>query len=206
MLSVVVPSPPNEKTDWLARIDERLAEIDGIEILRTEGKTRAERLQKGIDAASHDTILLHHPRSLVDKEGLVWLRDHAKEIPWGGFTHRFDLDHGLLRFTSWWSNNFRGPISGILYLDHCVFFQRRLLTRPIPPVPIFEDTEFSYILRETCRPKILPYGVTTSAVRFETNGVYRQAALNQRLKWQFYFKRSPQDMNERYERGLGLND
>ncbi|PCI36383.1 MAG: glycosyl transferase, family 2 [Elusimicrobia bacterium] len=206
MVSVVLPVSHKDKTEWLSRIEARLAEVEGLEVLRAEGKTRAERLQRGIEAASHDTILLHHPRSIVDKAGLEWLRDHAEEIAWGGFKHEFDAEHGLLRFTSWWSNNFRGPVAGILYLDHCIFFQRRLLTRPIPPVEIFEDTELSYILREQCRPKILPFRVMTSAVRFTTNGVYRQAALNQGLKWQFYFKRSSKQMNDRYERGLGLND
>lgn len=206
MLSVVLPVLDQEKTDWLSRIEERLAEVSGIEVVRGKGKTRAERLQSGIEAASGDTLLLHHPRSIVDREGLEWLRDHAKEVPWGGFTHAFDFDHYLLRFTSWWSNRMRGTRKGILYLDHCIFFQRRLLTRPIPPVEIFEDTELSLILRESGPPTILPFRSLTSSVRFRTNGVWRQALLNQGLKWQYYLGRSSKRMNDRYERGLRLND
>ncbi|PIP83048.1 MAG: glycosyl transferase, family 2 [Elusimicrobia bacterium CG_4_9_14_3_um_filter_62_55] len=204
MLSVVLPVLNDEKTEWTERILRRLMEVEGIEVLRGAGKTRAERLQRGIDASRGDMILLHHPRSLVERAGLEWLRDHAEELEWGGFTHRFDADHYLLRFTSWYSNRVR-PRHGILYLDHCIFFRRELLTRSIPAVEIFEDTELSKILRERARPRVLPFLSTTSAVRFTTRGVWRQALLNQLLKLEYRLGRSPQDMNDRYERGLRLN-
>lgn len=86
-----------------------------------------------------------------------------------------------------------------------MFFDRRLLTRPIPPVEIFEDTELSLILRESGRPTVLPFVSTTSAVRFRVNGLWRQALLNQRLKLQYLFGASHRRLNARYERGLRLN-
>ena len=164
---------------------------------------RGERLQAGIDAARHPTILLHHPVACRSRGPALagWLRGPG----WGGFTHAFDWDHPLLRFTSWYSNHARASRRGIVYLDHCVFFERRLLTLPIPPVPIFEDTELSLILRESGPPQVLPFVSTTSAVRFRANGPWRQSLLNARLKLQYLLGASPQRMNARYERGLGLN-
>ena len=173
MISVVLPVLEDEKTGWLARIEARLAEVDGLEIVRATGKNRAERLQRGIEAASSDVVLLHHPRTLIERAGIEWLRDHAEEVSWGGFTHAFDADHYLLRFTSWYSNRIRAARKGILYLDHCIFLRRALLTRPIPSVDIFEDTELSKILRESGPPAILPFVAKTSSVRFTTNGVWR---------------------------------
>ncbi len=217
-VSVVIPVRA-AGLDWLPRILERLGEVPGLEVIcagdapqalggarfvRVEGLSRAERLQAGIDAASHPTILLHHPRSLVDAEGLRWLVARAGRAGWGGFTHAFDSDHPLLRFTSWYSNHVRAR-RGIVYLDHCVFFEKRLLTRPIPPVEIFEDTELSLILRESGPPMLPPYLSTTSAVRFRTNGPWRQAWLNLRLKLAYLLGASHRRMNARYERGLGLN-
>ena len=219
-VSVVVPVH-GDRTDWLPRILERLREVDGLEVIcagdapvpeaggarfvRVEGPSRGARLQAGIDAASHPTILLHHPRSLIEAEGLRRLVGRAGEAGWGGFTHAFDWDHPLLRFTSWYSNHVRAALKGIVYLDHCVFFDKRLLTRPIPPVEIFEDTELSLILRESGRPTMLPFVATTSAVRFRANGPWRQALLNQRLKLAYLFGASHRRMNARYERGLRLN-
>ncbi|MDD5304365.1 MAG: glycosyl transferase, family 2, partial [Elusimicrobia bacterium] len=212
-VSVVVPVHANG-ADWLPRILERLREAGGLEVIcagdapvpegfgarfvRVEGPSRGARLQAGIDAASHPTILLHHPRSLVEAEGLRWLAGRAGRAGWGGFTHAFDWDHPLLRFTSWYSNKVRAARGGIVYLDHCVFFEKSLLTRPIPPVEIFEDTELSLILRESGRPTIAPFVSTTSAVRFRTNGPWRQAWLNQRLKLQYLSGASHRRMNALY--------
>jgi len=225
VISVVLPVA-DDKTGWLPRILERLSSVDGIEIIAadssSDGSTeklksagakivpvdtdsRAVRLQKGIEAATHETVLLHHPRSIVEPEGLRWLVENAGSVSWGGFTHAFDAEHYLLRFTSWYSNKVGGARKGILYLDHCIFFKKGLLTRPIPPVVIFEDTELSKILKESGRPEILPYVSTTSAVRFTKNGVWRQALMNQKLKWEYWAGRSDRRMNARYERGLDLN-
>ncbi len=217
--SVVVPVYRNGG-DWLPRILARLSEIDGLEVIcvgdtpppeghgarfvRVEVPSRGARLQAGIDAASHGRILLHHSRSLIAAEGLRWLAAGAGGAGWGGFTHAFDWDHPLLRFTSWYSNRVRAA-RGIVYLDHCVYFDKRFLTRPIPPVEIFEDTELSLILRESGPPTLAPFVATTSAVRFRTNGPWRQALLNCRMKLSYLLGGSHQRMNARYERGLRLN-
>lgn len=226
MISVVLPVHDDAKTGWIPRILDRFAEVPGFELvcvdssgdgtsellsargvraLRLETRLRAERLQAGIDAAKGDVLLLHHPRSLIAADGLRHLLENSGKLAWGGFTHRFDWEHPLLRFTSWYSNEIRAARKGIVYLDHCVFFRRELLRRPIPAVEIFEDTELSLILRESGRPDILPFASTTSAHRFRTNGVLKQAWLNQRLKLEYFFGAPHQEMNERYERGLRLN-
>ena len=217
--SVVVPVYRNG-ADWLPRILARLGEIEGLEVIcagdapppeghgarfvPVEGPSRGARLQAGIDAASHGTVLLHHPRSLIPADGLRWLAAGAGGARWGGFTHCFDWDHPLLRFTSWYSNRVRAR-RGIVYLDHCVFFDKKFLTRPIPPVEIFEDTELSLILRESGPPVLAPFVATTSSMRFRANGPWRQAWLNLRMKAAYLLGGSHQRMNARYERGLGLN-
>ena len=219
-ISVVIPVHRNG-ADWLPRILARLNGIDGLEVIcagdapppdgrgarfvRVEGPSRGARLQAGIDAASHRTILLHHPRSLIPADGLRWLAAGAGGSRWGGFTHAFDWDHPLLRFTSWYSNRIRAARRGIVYLDHCVYFDKKFLTRPIPPVEIFEDTELSLILRESGLPTLAPFTATTSAVRFRANGPWRQALLNLRMKLSYLLGGSHRLMNARYERGLRLN-
>ncbi|MBI5202885.1 MAG: glycosyl transferase, family 2 [Elusimicrobia bacterium] len=205
-LSVVLPVHSGG-ADWKERILARLAEVEGLEVICADeslGSSRGARLQAGIDAASGERILLHHPRSLLPADGLRWLAQGGG-AGWGGFTHAFDWDHPLLRFTSWYSNRVRASLKGIVYLDHCVYFDRKLLTRKIPPVEIFEDTELSKILRETGMPEIAPFVSTTSAIRFKTNGPWRQALLNQRMKLSYLLGASDRGMNAAYERGLGLN-
>ncbi len=174
-----------------------------------ERSSRAARLSKGIAHSTGELILLHHPRSLVSVQAIESLRALAgkHENYWGGFTHQFDIDHPLLNFTSWYSNKIRCDLRGIVYLDHCIFFDSKLKDSgfTIPDVEIFEDTEISKILRTFSRPIRLPQLAKTSAIRFQKNGVYRQALMNQMLKLAYTFKVPAKAMNRFYEKGLGLN-
>ncbi len=172
--------------------------------------SRAARLNLGISQASSDFVLLHHPRSLLAKKAFHQLRDHFRAQPrtWGGFTHQFQENpYRLLDFTSFYSNRVRFDRAGIIYLDHCIFFNKALLPEgpPMAEVDIFEDTLFSQALLKNQRPKRLSETSVTSSVRFETNGVWRQAIMNQALKLGFHFSLSHQKMNKLYEKGLNLN-
>lgn len=173
-------------------------------ILRTKLQTRAERLKFGWDKAQGEWILFHHPRSLLDPTSFEQILN-LKAPRWGGFTHQFDVESLGLRFTSWYSNRVRPRLWKILYLDHCLFFKKEMLNREIPNVPIFEDTEISKILRQWGPPLILPLLSTTSAIRFQQNGFWRQGLKNQWLKVAYFLGQSPKKMNDFYEKRLNLN-
>lgn len=226
-LSVVIPTFNESQESHLFQMVQLYPKSEGIEyivvdngteaglfnpitrpdfhILNTKLRTRAARLNKGIEASKGATVLLHHPRSLIEPEGLKYLERNHKDLSWGGFTHSFSRSHLGLKFTSWYSNRVRPKLGRILYLDHCIFFKRDLLTRQIPDIPIFEDTEISRILAESGSPVILDYISETSAVRFDTNGFLKQAWLNQKMKIQYHLGLSKTHMNSEYERDLNLN-
>ena len=247
MLSIIVPIYNDLDDGWIQQILARLDELgeEGVEIVCVDSSTltpvsvgtnearsplhgrkvikystssRGERLQEGINASVGDIILLHHPRSVIDLDGLRWLRDQAIDNKigavswhWGGFQHEFDYKHWLLRFTSWYSNVVRPFTSAVVYLDHCIFFKRKALgTDTIPAVEIFEDTLLSRMLYKSTgtRPFIAPFTSVTSAIRFTTNGIWKQAVMNQWLKVKYFvggLGKDGSDMNRDYERGLNLN-
>ena len=229
MLTIVIPTLNESKTGYLPRIlsdYSGLAEIEiicvdggstdntvslvkqsGVRLIVTDICSRAGRLNVGIKAAKFDMVLLHHPRSLIDVNGIIALANQASDIRWGAFTHQFSISHPLLNFTSWYSNHIRGKLRGIYYLDHCLFAQKQLLLDVglLPEIEIFEDTEICLRLNKQAKPIRLPFISQTSAVRFQTQGIYRQALKNQYLKWLYYFERSDKKMNMWYEKGLELN-
>ncbi|MFT2091564.1 glycosyltransferase [Paraglaciecola sp. 2405UD69-4] len=179
----------------------------GVGLIETDFSSRAARLNVGIEAAKHQMILLNHPRSIIEGAGIQALMASNKDLSWGAFTHKFDNSHPLLSFTSWYSNFVRGDRRGIYYLDHCIFAQKTLLLDIglLPDIEIFEDTELCLKLSKKAKGIRLPFISETSAIRFETTGIYFQAFKNQYLKWQYYFNRSDKKMNTLYEKGLELN-
>lgn len=192
--------------------DETLERLkkDSVKFIELTSPKRADRYNAALkysDALDGDWIILHHPRSLLQIEAFLALEKLPHPIQWGAFTHEFDFDHPLLKFTSWWSNSVRGDIKKIFYLDHCLFVRKGLMNKikGIPSVEIFEDTILSQLLLNHAQPLRLPWKGRTSAIRFLKNGLWRQAILNQILKIQFYSGAKDEGMNTRYEKGISLN-
>lgn len=191
-------------TDGTAELVQKYSQI---KLISTELNSRAARLNIGINAATGSMILLHHPRSILEIAGISYLKENHENLFWGGFTHEFDNDSSFFKFTSWYSNKIRGKLSQVFYLDHCIFAKASLLKEigPIPEVDIFEDTLLSYKLRKIYKPILLPFKSQTSAIRFNTNGIFKQVILNQILKIRFYLKANHRDMNKSYEKKTALN-
>ncbi len=190
---------------------EVLTQFPAIRVIPTVASNRAERLNLGIQASTGAVVLLHHPATLLPPTEALQLIEQTLQTPtvmWGGFRHQFDWDHWLLRFTSWYSNQVRPRWSQILYLDHCIFARRSLLTAigGIPNMDIFEDTVLSQRLsQQGGAPCLLPATITTSARRFRSRGVYHQALLNQALKAMYHLQIDPRWMNRLYEQKTQIN-
>ena len=198
------------KDNTVQIIESKKAPEFNIRMIQCETNSRAKRLNIGIKEAIGEVVFLHHPRSIIDRNSLNYLAENYNQLSWGGLTHKFDRNHYLLKFTSWYSNQIRGKWRSILYLDHCIFFRRELLENdksPVPEVDIFEDTYLSLKLKKITKSSavILPFNSQTSAIRFEKNGIWLQAIMNQILKICYMLNVPHKTMNKIYEKGLSLN-
>jgi len=183
-----------------------LAQKFGARLIHCSDKSRAQRINKGVLVASCDLILVNHPRSVLEASAIEYLINNSDLKGWGAFTHSFDTSHPLLRFASWYSNNIRSKLAGIVYLDHCIYFRKQDYI-PIPDVDIFEDTLLSKaLIFKIGKPTLKPFLSTTSAVRFVKNGIWKQALLNQYLKLMFLMKGDHSKMNRLYEKNVDLNN
>ena len=201
-LSVVVPC---SKESFEAEVSSR-SDLEVIWVDLKEAQSRAMRLNLGFHRSTGKVVLFHHPRSRLSKGAIDTLIDLAKkrdDLFWGGFTHAFDDSHPLLRFTSWYSNRVRAR-RGILYLDHCIFFERRLF-QDLPDREIFEDTVLSQCLRKVAKPVLLREKSVTSSIRFRRGGIYRHSLTNQLLKLAYFIHLPDRLMNRFYEKKAPLN-
>lgn len=181
-----------------------------LKFFPVEGSSRASRFNlafKHVSCGQSDWIILNHPRSVLETNAFLALNSMSSRTNWGAFTHQFDVSHPLLSFTSWWSNFVRGDIKNIYYLDHCLFIRRKVFEEVggVPELDIFEDTLLSQRLAKYHTPVRLPWKSTTSAIRFTTNGILKQAYKNQLLKIHFLMGKDHGRMNEEYEKGINLN-
>ncbi len=208
MLSIVIPTADEVTNTFFQSYLLQLKALPNVEVICVDKSlafSRAERLNIGFNRSLGDLILFHHPRSVVDLNGIQFLAAQENRKIWGGFTHRFDLEHPILNFTSWYSNYFRGRIRSIFYLDHCIFFHRSFF-KELPAVEIFEDTLLSLQLKKIQRPVLLKFKSTTSSIRFVKNGIYRQVLRNQVSKIAFKLNISHSTINKFYEKNLNLNN
>lgn len=229
MLSIIIPTFNEMKSGYLNKIFPGLSQLDEVEIIcvdsfSTDGtyeylkkfpvtihqlqtNSRAARLNHGIEKSKGSMLVLHHPRTIIELNGLKHLINYEKDYYWGGFTHKFDMDHPLLRFTSWYSNFIRADLRNIFYLDHCLFVRKELMNRIglIPEIDIFEDTELCKRLKRLCEGFRLDYYALTSAIRFENNGIIKHSIKNQILKLKYYCNVDHKKMNQLYEKKVALN-
>ncbi|MGB0453090.1 MAG: hypothetical protein ACPGJV_05185 [Bacteriovoracaceae bacterium] len=179
-----------------------------IELYSIQSNNRAKRINHGIDKAAHSKIIILHPRSFLSPKAYNAIENLNQDIAWGAFTHRFDEEHPILKFTSFYSNQVRLKYGKIAYLDHCFFINRDHIPDELLKVPeadIFEDTLYSRQLSQVSVPKLFEFDSVTSSIRFKKNGILFQVLMNQCLKVGFHLGLSDQTMNKIYEKGLSLN-
>ena len=75
----------------------------------------------------------------------------------------------------------------------------------VPDMDIFEDTALSLALGKWGKPAIASGKIITSARRFRSRGIYRQALINQLLKVMYHAKLDPKQLNWLYERKSQIN-
>ena len=204
---IIALSPSHDGT--AALIEQYAAKYPMIKSLPVTATNRAQRLNQGLAHCQGEIVVLHHPATLLPPDGLLQIITAANQgAVWGAFRHQFDWEHWLLKYTSWYSDQVRVKRKGIVYLDHCPFVRRDILTAigGVPEMDIFEDTALSDRLRTTAgMPVLLAGKAITSARRFRQRGVYRQALMNQWLKLCYYGGVPPALMNRFYEQKTAIN-
>lgn len=169
---------------------------------------RALQMNAGAAAARGEALLfLHADTRLPTGAGaaiLAALDDPA--IVGGRFDVGFDNPRPAFRMIAALMN-LRSRLSGICTGDQAIFVRRRTFEAlgGYPDIPLMEDVELTRRLKRAGRLACLGHRVTTSARKWEREGLVRTIVLMWTLRWFWFCGVAPERLHRWYYRGVAAS-
>jgi rSAM/selenodomain-associated transferase 2 len=163
---------------------------------------RASQMNAGAAAAHGDVLLfLHADTRLPPHADALILEGLAQSgCAWGRFDVSIEGRHQLLPVVAAFMNA-RSRLTGIATGDQGIFVTRGAFAAAggYAGIALMEDIELTRRLKRISRPLCLRARVTTSGRRWEQRGVLRTMLLMWRLRLEYFFGATPEDLARRYE-------
>ena len=176
-------------------------------IIATVG-CRAIQMNAGAVAASGDLLLFLHADTVLPANAQAELQriNHNSQEYWGRFDVRLDARSSIYRVIETLMN-WRSRISGIATGDQAIFVTRTLFERSggFPSIALMEDVALSAKLRALSTPICLSARVTTSARRWQRDGVVVTILRMWWLRAAFFFGVSPDRLRAVYDRSATVD-
>ncbi len=223
-LSIVIPAL-NEATNLARLLPDLIASEPEAEVLVVDGgsdddsqavvarvpsvrwlsgpRGRARQMNTGAHAAQGEILLfLHADTSLPARAGAAILGALGDPAVVGGrFDVQLDSRRLLLVLTAWLMNR-RSRLTGISTGDQGIFVRRAVFDAlgGYPDIPLMEDVELTRRLKRCGRLAALRLCVTTSARKWEDEGVVRTIVLMWTLRLLYALGVSPARLHRWYYR------
>jgi rSAM/selenodomain-associated transferase 2 len=221
-LSVVIPAL-NEAANLARLLPDLVAREPGVEIVVVDGgrddgsrdvvsrsphvrwlagpRGRARQMNAGARAATGSVLLFLHADTRLP-DGAVAAIEAATADPavvGGRFDVRLDSPRRLLAVVGWMMNE-RSRLSGISTGDQAIFVRRAVFEEMggYADIPLMEDVELTRRLKRRGRLAALRLRVTTSARRWEREGVVRTIVLMWTLRLLYALGVSPARLHRWY--------
>ena len=176
----------------------RIARTSGARVLNAP-QGRGTQLNYGAEHADGDILLFLHADTLLPRNGLAHVRNAIAEpsTTSGTFRLQFDTATPLLRLYAWCT---RWPWIRLCFGDRGLFVSRNAFDAVggYPDWPIFEDLELAHRLNEYGGFRFLGIPVTTSARRFQRNGILWQQCRNLYLWLHYICGTDPEHLRHHY--------
>lgn len=180
-----------------------------VEVLLDAPRGRALQMNTGAAQATGDIFMFVHadtrlPENAAEAVDACLPVDESTDKFGGGAWGRFDVHldaKGFMYRLIEFMMNLRSKYTGMTTGDQCQFIRRAAFEAVggYPQQPLMEDIEMSRLLKDKFGlPKIPQSRVTTSARRWQVNGVFRTMVLMWKLRLMYFFGVSPQKLAELY--------
>jgi rSAM/selenodomain-associated transferase 2 len=177
--------------------------IDPGTILLRAPKGRGNQLAAGASIATGDIILMLHADTLLPGNAFQTIQTAvALGANWGAFRLGINAAGILFRIIEF-IVTLRCKLLTLPYGDQAIFVTRTALQKigGIPAIPLMEDVELA---RRLCRTSqmfsLLPERVSTSARRWQTDGIVRRTLGNWWLLLRYLCGTHPEHLSDSYQK------
>ena len=155
---------------------------------------RANQMNAGADVVNSDYIIFLHADTRLPAEFRTQIKGS-----WGRFDVQFDSSLVSMSVVSRFMN-LRSRATGIATGDQAMFVRREIFHSigGFQRMAIMEDVDLSHRLRRRAKPFASRLKVTTSARRWEQEGVLKTIVLMWRLRLAFTLGARPSLLKQRY--------
>lgn len=165
------------------------------------GRGRARQMNAGAAAAMGEALLFLHADTRLPPGAAEAIRDALADpaVAYGRFDVRFDSARRAFRLIAGLMN-VRSRLTGICTGDQAIFVRRAAFARlgGYPEIALMEDVELTRRLKRVGRLAPLGLRVTTSARRWQTDGVARTVVLMWALRFLYFCGVGPDRLRRWY--------
>jgi len=176
------------------------ARLPGVRVVSSL-RGRARQMNRGATASTGDVLLFLHADALLPAGAADAIEQALRDprVAYGRFDVTFDNPRAVFRMIAGLMN-FRSRLTGICTGDQGIFVRRAAFERlgGYPEIPLMEDVELTRRLKRLGRLASLALPVTTSARRWERNGVARTIALMWTLRLLYFCGVGPDRLHRWY--------
>jgi rSAM/selenodomain-associated transferase 2 len=176
------------------------ARVPGVRVVSSL-RGRARQMNRGGAASTGDVLLFLHADTLLPAGAADAIEQALRDpgVAYGRFDVTFDNPRPVFR-TIAGLMNLRSRLTGICTGDQGIFVRRTAFERlgGYPEIPLMEDVELTRRLKRFGRLASLALRVTTSARRWERNGVARTIALMWTLRLLYFCGVGPDRLHRWY--------
>jgi len=155
---------------------------------------RANQMNFGVLQAKGDLLLFLHGDTTLPPAAVELVRQTLTDdtVAGGAFQLRIASPCRALKLIAWGAN-LRSRYLGLPYGDQALFMRRSVFDAigGFSPWPLMEDVDLVRRMKRAGRVVVLPSAVTTSARRWEREGIFRTTVRNSLLLIGFWMGLSP---------------
>lgn len=157
---------------------------------------RARQMNTGAGIAKHDVLLFLHADTQLPSNAVDEIL-HVKQ--WGRFDVRFASASRLMSVIAVFMNA-RSRLTGVATGDQAIFVERALFESigGFPTIPLMEDVAISRLLKHQAKPHCSKAQVTTSARRWQEQGVIKTVLQMWWYRLAYFFGVSPEKLKQGY--------